>query len=329
MEVVRPDEHDDPVAAVLAAHRIGAVLALATSGTSGTARRVLRSTSSWWAGFAAYSRLSRVAAGARVWLPGPDTSTMVLFGAVHAAVVGAARVLEPGVATHACLTPAQLERRGGDLPAGTMVVVAGAHLPGRALAAAVDRGLGVAHYYGAAELSFVAAGEGAGGLRPFPGVEIDLRDTPAPGTIWVRSSWVCDGYEGPPGALLRDGDWASVGDVGRLRDGVLEVLGRPDAVTTAGATVLVADVEAALAPVAHGPFAVHGLPHESLGEVLAVTVVDPADRARLQDAARRLPATHRPRRWRIVGALPVTAAGKLDRGALSGEAALERVGGRS
>lgn len=310
---VRPDEHADAVAAVLDAHRTGAGLSLATSATTGLARRVLRSTHSWWHSFPAYSALSGVSEGARVWLPGPETSTMVLFAAVHARVVGAARMSDPHGATHACLTPAQLDLRGSELPAGSHVVVAGAALPKRLAALAADRGLTVSHYYGAAELSFVAAGRAGGGLRAFPGVDVEIRDQPHPGSIWARSPWLCDGYDGPPGALLRDGEWATVGDIGRLRDGVLEVLGRPDAVTTAGATVLVAEVEAALRPRAHGPFAVHGIAHPTLGEVVAVSLVEPTDRARLESAARAFPSSHRPRVWRVVDALPLTVAGKLDR----------------
>lgn len=288
---------------------------------------MLRSTQSWWGGFDAYSELSGVVAGSQVWLPGPFTSTMVLFAAVHAAVVGATRVADPGGATHACLTPAQLELRGTELPRGAHVVVAGAALPDRAAARATARGFVLAHYYGAAELSFVAVGasRGAGGgaaggtrLRPFEGVEIDIRDTPGPGSIWVRSPWVCEGYEdGDSGPLRRDGEWATVGDVGRIRDGVLEVFGRPDAVTTAGATVVLAEVEAVLVGVAHGPFVVHGVPHPTFGEVLAVTFVDPTDEPRLKDAARALPASHRPRVWRRVDTLPLTAAGKVDRALLA------------
>ncbi|EWT04083.1 hypothetical protein N864_16065 [Intrasporangium chromatireducens Q5-1] len=94
---------------------------------------------------------------------------MVLFAAVHAAVVGATRMGDPAAATHACLTPAQLELRGAELPRGTLVVVAGATLPERLALAAAARGLTVSHYYGAAELSFVAAGRSGDGLRPFAG----------------------------------------------------------------------------------------------------------------------------------------------------------------
>lgn len=321
MDPVRPEEYPDPAGAVLAAHENGVLLSLPGSGTTATGRRVIRTPASWFGSFPAYSRLSGVGAGARVWIPGPDTSTMVLFAAVHARATGARRVATPAAATHACLTPAQLDRYGPELPTGTRVVVAGDRILRRTLAAAQARGLVVAHYYGAAELSFVAAGSGPRDLRPFECVEIAIRDFPAPGTIWVRSPWVCERTEGPPGGLLRDGTWASVGDLGKLTAGVLSVLGRPDAVTTAGATVLVADVEAALGAGVCGPFAVHPVPHPTLGQLVGVTFVDPADRESLTAAANGLPASHRPRAWRLVGSLPLTAAGKVDRRALAEAAA--------
>lgn len=320
--LVRPDEHDDPVAAVLSAHRSGARLALSTSGTTGPApRRVVRTTQSWWDSFAAYSELTGVAAGARVWAPGPLRSTMNLFAAVHAAWAGADVVEDPAQADHACLTPAELGRRGEELPRGTRVVVAGAHLPDRLASTARQRGLRITHYYGAAELSFVAAASSAGdgALRPFRGVEIEIRDEPAPGTIWARSPWVCDGYTGPPGSLLRAAEgWATVGDVGTFTSGVLVVRGRPDAIVTAGATVLIADVEAVLAPAARGSVAVHSVPHPTMGAVVAATLTLGADRETLEQIARdRLPVTHRPRVWRVVPHLPLTDGGKVDRAALA------------
>ena len=77
--------------------------------------------------------------------------------------------------------------------------------------------------------------------------------------VWVRSPYVCDGYAGPTGSLRRDPDgWATVGDIGALDGEIVTVGGRPDAVITAGATVLIADVEAALRSAAQAPFAVHG-----------------------------------------------------------------------
>ena len=116
------------------------------------------------------------------------------------------------------------------------------------------------------------------------------RSWSATGEIWVRSPYVCDGYDGPPGPLRRD--------AGRVRhrrgpracwsDGRLVVLGRPDAVTTGGATVPLADVEAVLRAAATGEVVVVGLPHQGLGAVLAaVLTVARRPRPGARRAARR------------------------------------------
>lgn len=346
-DAVRPDEHADPVAAVRSAHRRGLPLSLATAGTTATSRRVRRTTASWWGSFATYADLTGVRAGARVWLPGPTTSTMVLFAAVHAAESGAVLVSDPAQATHACLTPAQLWQHATRLAPGTIVTTAGAAQPEAVTTLAQERRLDLRTYYGAAELSFVAADPDGGGLRAFDQVELSVRD----GVVWVRSPWLSDGYDDAntlqdvnaprlhtsrtpggrtpggrtpgshtPSSFARDADgWASVGDLGRLDEhGVLTILGRPEAITTAGATVLIADIEALLAPAASAPFAVHEVSHPTLGAVVAVTVTASADRERLLSYAKtHLPATHRPRVARHTDQLPLTPAGKLDRAALS------------
>lgn len=307
----------EAVAAVRAAHRTDEVLTLATSGTSGTPRRVVRTTASWWDSFDAYTALSGVEAGARVWVPGPEAATMNLFALVHAAEVGAAEVSTADAATHALLTPALLQRHAGGLRPGTRVTVAGGPLPRRAVERHPD--LRIAHYYGAAELSFVAAGGCAEELRPFPGVEVRVRD----GAIEVRSPYVCLGYaDHAPGPLVRDGDWAGVGDRGELAGDVLRVLGRPGWIQTAGATVAAADVTAALAPLAAGEVVVLGLPREDVGEVVAIVLTDPGDAPGLRRAARSLlPGSHRPRLWLHAASLPLTEAGKTDLAALTQQAA--------
>ncbi len=287
----------DPVAAVLAAREQGRDLTLATSGTTGARRTVVRSTDSWWTSFAAYSELSGVTAGSRVWVPGPLSGTMNLFAAVHAHAVGATLV-EADRATHACLTPALLDRHLGSLPTGARVTVAGDALSPALADRAEAGGLAVAHYYGAAELSFVACGRDATSLGAFPGVEIELRS----GVVWVRSP-----YTAQPG-------WQSVGDTGTWDGHRLHLTGRPDAVTTAGATVVLADVEAAL----DARVTCFAVVRASVGEVLAAAVTDPGSLPALKALARdRLPASHRPRVWTVVEEIPLTPAGKVDRRALA------------
>lgn len=291
-------------------------MALRTSGSTARPRTVVRTTESWVASFPAVESLAGLTVASSVWVPGPLTASMNLFAAVHTEHLGATRVGRPEQATHAVLTPAQLSRALPDLAAGTVAVVAGDRLPPALHARARERGLRVHHYYGAAELSFVAWGPHGDELRGFPGVEVEVRD----GEIWVRSPYLCCRYDGAPGPMRRDENgFATVGDRGRLTDGRLVLDGRPEAVTTAGATVLVSDVERVLREAARGEVAVLGVPHTEFGEVVAAVVTDPGDRELLPRVARAaLDPAARPRLWVHVSRLPLNPAGKVDREALRG-----------
>lgn len=305
----------DPVAAVLHAHEGGSLLALRTSGTSGRPRAVVRTTASWFDSFEHVTRLLGLDAGSRVWVPGPFSATMNLFAAVHATRLRAEVGASPDGMTHAVLTPAALSRALAhrlDL-SGVHVLVAGDRL-GRPLhdAALASGAARVSHYYGAAELSFVAWGAHADDLRPFPGVDVDCRD----GVVWVRSPYLCLRYDGPDGPLRWGEDgFATVGDRGEVDGGLLRVHGRgSDTVVTAGATVLVAEVESALEQETGQSLAVLGLPQADLGQVLCAVVTDPDSVAQLRATARAvLDPAQRPRRWFATARLPLTAAGKLDR----------------
>lgn len=304
---------DDPVAAFRAADAADAPVRLRTSGSSS---EVVRTTASWTVSFGHVSRLAGIVEGSRVWVPGPVTASMNVFARVHAAYVGAAVVDDPagpGGAGHAVLTPAQLTALL-DLgaPSGMTVVVAGDRLARSLHDRAVGAGLVVHHYYGATELSFVAWGAHAEDLWPFPGTEVRVED----GEIAVRSPYLCRAGTGRL-RRLPDG-FATVGDRGALVAGRLRVDGRPGTVTTGGATVLVADVEGVLRPLATGEVVVTGTPHERLGAVLTAVLTDAADRWALAAASRDLlPAASRPRRWVHVPDLPRTGAGKVDRDAVA------------
>jgi long-chain acyl-CoA synthetase len=305
------------VAAVLAADAAGRRIALRTSGSTGRPRAVVRTTGSWTGSFPTVAALTGLGPGSRLHVPGPLSGTMNLFAAVLGRWVGAVPAGSLGEATHAHLTPTALAwvLDAAEPVAGVHVTVAGDRLARRLHDRAVAAGATVSHYYGASELSFVAWGAHEDELRPFPGVDLEVRD----GEVWVRSPFVCEGYDGPPGDLRRDpSGYCTVGDRGTLVDGVLRVAGRGSAaVVTGGATVRVADVEAPLAASVSADLVVVGLPHPSLGQVVAAVVTDASDLPEAQRAARSLPATHRPRRWFHVGALPLTDAGKVDRTALA------------
>lgn len=303
----------DPVAAFFAAARAGQPVGLPTSGTSAAPRTVIRSPASWLESVAAVADRTGADGHSRFWIPGPLTATMNLFAAVTARVLGARVVGSLTEATHAQLTPAQLARTRPAGLAGRTLVVAGDRLEPRRREWAEGHGARVLHYYGAAELSFVAWGSDAESLRPFPDVEIQLRD----GTCWVRSPYLAEAVSGPPGTWQRDPDgFATVGDRCRWRGDYLSVLGRDEAVTTGGVTVLTADVEQSLRAGLAGEIAVLGLEHATVGQILVAVLSDPGDRALARASARALRPAERPRRWFVLPSWPTTEAGKLDRGAL-------------
>lgn len=308
----------DPVAAVLDACHHGGLIALRTSGTTDRPRIVVRTAASWADSFPHISVLAGIGPDSRVCVPGPLSATMNLFAAVHATFVGAALVGAVEDATHVHLTPATLIgalQKGIDLR-GRTLVVAGDRLRRDLATRARAAGAVTAHYYGAAELSFVAWGTDEETLRPFPDVAVDVRD----GRIWARSPFLSHGYaEGEgPFAVAPDG-FATVGDRGRLADGILTVTGRgSDAVLTGGATVLVGEVEAALHRATGADVLVVGVPHSRLGAVVAAVLTDPSALGPVREAARaELSPEQRPRRWFLLSEFPVTAAGKVDRAAVT------------
>jgi acyl-CoA synthetase (AMP-forming)/AMP-acid ligase II len=250
---------------------------------------------------------------------------MNLYAAALVRYAGARMVAEVGSATHAFLTPAGLtdllDRAG---PSDLSIVVAGDRLRPEVADRAEQRGWHVCHYYGAAQLSFVAWGRDAASLRAFPRVDIQVRG----GELWVSSPWLCEREVAPPGGLPSmtaelDADtgsrWASVGDRGELAaDGRVLIAGRTDAVVVGGATVLISEVEAALRDVTSGEVYVVASPHDRLGSVVTAVYTNPADLARLRSHARSvLDRQRRPVRWLQAAALPTTVAGKVDRGALA------------
>jgi acyl-coenzyme A synthetase/AMP-(fatty) acid ligase len=298
----------DPVGAVLRAHEDGVPIALRTSGTTARPRRVVRSTGSWFDSFATVEQLCGLSSRSRVWVPGPSTGTMNLFARVHATALGTTLSTDPDGATHWVLTPTALASAYDDAREGVVAVVAGDRLDPALRARAQDAGLEVHHYYGAAELSFVAWGSDAEDLRPFPGVAVEERD----GVIWVDSPYVADRYD--DGDLTRDGRWVTSGDRGSVTSDRVVVHGRDDVVVTGGATVHPADVEAVLG----AGVVVVGVPHATMGALVAAVVPSDADLAGLREAARSgLAPAQRPRAWYRLDELPLTAGGKTDRRALA------------
>jgi long-chain acyl-CoA synthetase len=296
-----------------------------SSGSTGRPRGIVRTVESWTASLAPFSQVSGITAADTVWLPGPLCSSLFLYGAFHAGAVGARMVFrddDPTSATALHCVPSQLpalllRAEGGGLPLVSRVVVAGDHCATTLRDQCRRRGWQVVEYYGAAELSFVTWRHGCGPMRPFAGVQTQLRA----GVLWARSPYLARGYLTTDGGgpLRRDRQgWATVQDLARAVADGLEISGRGNsAVTSGGHTVVVEEVERLLQALPGvDEVAVLGVAHPRLGQVLTAVVVGPALEASLRAAVAGMPAPSRPRRWLHADALPHTSGGKLRRSAL-------------
>ncbi|MCF6468324.1 acyl--CoA ligase [Nonomuraea sp. MG754425] len=305
-----------------------------SSGSTGRPRAVVRTRASWTDSYAHLGDLTGIGPDDVVLVPGPLVSSLYAFAALHTLATGATAVLPgrwPGRSLAAHLAGASavhvVPHRLPDVladPGGTRVaVVGGAALDPGTRAAARQAGVHVVSYYGATELSFVAVDVDGSGLRPFPGVQIEVRTgAHGPlGEVWARSPWLAEGYlAGAAGPLRRDGDgWVTVGDLAEpYQEGqALRLRGRGDgAIQTGGATVVPEDVEEVLRKVPGvGDVVVVGLPHPSLGSVVTAIVeaeeASAPPRAVLEATARGgLDAAQRPRRWFVVPSLPRNPTGK-------------------
>lgn len=301
-------------------------LAVVSSGSTGSPRYIVRTWASWQDSFAVIDERLTVRPGEVVGLAGPIWSTMILFAALHALDSDAIPLigLDPRApdtqgtvdVIHAVPTIAfdlieAIEL--GHRSAPRLLVTAGATCPRALWDRTEAAGVPMVEYFGAAETSIIGWRSQPGAFDLVPGVEVDIRD----GLIWVRSPYLAAGYLGADdGPLRRDGEWVSVADRGHLDvDGRLHVHGRGDeAVTTAGHTVVTADVEAVLLQVPGvEQLAVVGVPHERYGEILVAVYSGSVDTSVLRAAARALPSPARPRAWVQQDSLPRLGTGKLDR----------------
>ena len=205
------------------------------------------------------------------------------------------------------------------------VLVGGAALDVATRQRALAAGVRVVTTYGMSE---TAGGCVYDGL-PLDGVTVDLD---ADGLLLLGGPTLASGYLGRPGDPALAGGRFRTGDLGRWRDGRLEVLGRADdVIVTGGEKVAPAAVERVLAA-QPGVLAacVAGVPDAVWGQAVAAVVVwaDPpgrGDRAQMDGAADRLRAAVRaelgraavPRRIVTVAEIPLRGIGKPDRAAVA------------
>lgn len=301
--------------------RAGDIVAF-TSGSTARPRGVIRTTDSWQASVQPLTELMGIDANDRVWLPGPLSSTLFLYGAWHARVVGADTILrdeDASTATAAHCVPAQVStlleavqlRR---CPQLRVLVVAGDRVPEELRSRCDVQEIRLLEYYGAAELSFAAWRDAPTSLVAFPGAELEIRG----GVLWVRSPYLARSYlsADDDGPWRRDAlGWATVGDLAVRAGEGIDILGRGDAaITTGGHTIAVEEIERLLQSVEGvKDIGVVGLPHPTLGQVVVAVVVGDVGNSVLQAASHELPPPARPRRWLHADELPRTAGGKLRR----------------
>lgn len=174
--------------------------------------------------------------------------------------------------------------------------------------------------------------------RAIPGVEIEVRSegrdpigTDRIGEVWARGDNVMLGYwrdEARTSETLSEG-WLRTGDMGRIdADGFLFLEGRRTDMIKVGAhRIYPKDIEEAIAEFPGvAEVAVVGMEDELLGQVVKAFIVPDipggVDRmSMLAHCRARLAPYKVPKQVELVEALPRTASGKIDRGALANAAA--------
>lgn len=227
-----------------------------------------------------------------------------------------------------------------------LVITGGANLPEsiRSALAEVLPETRLISYYGAAEIGFI------GDSRDGDGTWISVYDTIGAevrgddgrrlpdgviGTLWIRAAACSDGYvTGTTDARLRGPDgWATVGDQGRIENGLLQLAGRAgDIAITGGHKVSLPEVERAFDGFDRsgrgrlGEVCAIALPDDSLGSIVALVIETGAGRddstaepplpdkaALLAHARERLAPQFVPRRFHALEKLPRTVGGKIRR----------------
>jgi O-succinylbenzoic acid--CoA ligase len=342
-------------AAPTAAPAPGSALVIPTSGSTGRAKFVVLSAAAL-----------RASAGATAQRLGGPASWLLALPAEHVAGVqvivrsllaGAAPVVQDlrhgfrpadfaaatkelaGDRRCTSLVPTQLARildAGGAaleaLCSYDAVLVGGAALEPGLAARAHDVGLRVVTTYGMSETAGGCVYDGV----PLDGVRVGIDES---GRIRLGGPTLAEGYLGDPAetsAVFGEG-WFRTSDLGRWRDGRLEVLGRADdVIVTGGKNVAPAAVERVLAaqPGVRGACVV-GLPDAEWGQVVAAAVVVDTDERgepatarhdRLRDAVRdELGRAAVPRLLRTVAEIPLRGVGKPDRRAVADLLAVDQV----
>ncbi len=162
-------------------------------------------------------------------------------------------------------------------------------------------------------------------------VDPDGRTCPAgaDGEVWVLGPTVARGYLGNPEETARsfNGGWFRTGDLGAIdQDGYLFLTGRIKNIINRGGEKISPEHVEAILTGCRGvtEAAVFAIPDATFGERVGAAVVVSKDEGRgseqiLQECRAKLSGFEMPERLEVVAALPHTAKGDLDRGAVQGQ----------
>jgi O-succinylbenzoic acid--CoA ligase len=310
--------------------RPGTALVVRTSGSTATPRGVVLGHAALATGVRA--SVDRLDAGDARWLAVlPLHHVAGLLVVLRARAAGVAPIVQEGFdvaavagapASHVSLVPTMLHRlleAGVDVARFDRILLGGAAPSRDLLARAEAAGARVTTSYGMTETCGGCVYDGV----PLDGVAVAVDPDDR---ILLRGDVLADGYRTAGGvAPLPTADgWFRSSDVGGFVDGCLVVTGRADDVIVSGgvnvSTAAVAAVLRSHAGVADA--AVVGVADPEWGQQ-AVAFVVPATRdappgpaALRRHVADAAGAAMAPRRVFLVAALPRTALGKIDRGAL-------------
>lgn len=327
----------------------GAGLVVATSGSTGPPKGVVLSRDA--IDSAVMASLDRLGADdGAAWLSClPWHHTAGLLTVLRSRARGAEPIVHPGfdvdavrddiaLARFISLVPTQLRRlldADIDLSGLDAVLLGGAAAPDKLLDDAAAAGATVISSYGMTETSGGCVYDGL----PLDGVEIGLDGE---GLIHVQGPVLCDGYRDsrsgrvaplePLTILTSDGTvemverpgagWLLTEDLGQLKDGRLQVLGRRDDIIVTGGENVSADAirdRLVEHPSIHDALVV-GVPDSEWGMTVAAGVVSsdprPTWEALREHVRQALGAAAAPVQFVFLEAIPHTALGKPDRGGL-------------
>lgn len=242
--------HDIPVAPTPSVPRDGVFFQTQSGGTTGAPKRIRRSHSSWIHSFETNAAMFGIIPNDRYAILGRLGHSLALYAALEASHIGADIHFFDGLSPNTQMermndaqvtilygTPSQLRRfRGSAVPSVRFIFCGGGTLDmaTRDIIGQRFPNATFHEFYGASETSFITMTDANTPLgsvgRAYPNVVLDIRtpDHRGVGSVWVKSPYVFTDYaDGAPRMT-----WVSAGEMGRVDDGYLTLLGRGDRMIT-------------------------------------------------------------------------------------------------